>query len=85
MSAHLRRKIITAKQVGRYCVKRDTALMAASVVKEPDQASNTLAMAVTMAATYGACNDCVLLKHLVAYHLPPWMLPHEAHSKLQQS
>ena len=45
---------MTDKQVGKYCVKRDTALIAASVVKEPDHASNTLAIAVTIAATYGA-------------------------------
>ena len=45
---------MTAKHVGKYCVKRDTALIAARVVNEPDQASSTLAIAVTIAATYGA-------------------------------
>jgi hypothetical protein len=43
--------MMTERQVGRYWVKRDTALMAARVVKLPDQARRMLNTAVTMEAT----------------------------------
>ena len=53
LSAHFLRNTITAIQVGKYWVKRDTALMAAKVAKLPLQASKMLITAVTTEATHG--------------------------------
>ena len=56
MSFLVLRKTMTARHVGMYCVKRTTALMAASVVNDPVVLTAIAASPDTMMHQYGAPN-----------------------------